>query len=267
MKTRLGTMDEYVVKEMQRDPYHVRGIVKDGDVVLDCGANIGAFASFVLSIAPNAKLICVEPMPSNAEACRVNLAKEQNCVVLQAAIMGTAGTITLQDFGDEQSACHSVMDYGVKGLKQIAVPAVTLDDIMSGQHIGLVQLLKLDVQGAEFDIFKHCSRETIDRMAYISMEIHPCIVGEHGFAGHLQGCEQKVRALLKTLSQTHFLVHGDPRHDRLSVVQWKNRRLATYQERLRSSCRLSCRFLWQKCGFKRLVPGVLAERMRGILSS
>ena len=103
MKTRPGTMDRDIVDEMENDPYLARNHVKNRDIVLDCGANIGSFAKFVLSFAPQAKVICIEPMPSNIEICRENLKDEPSCVVMCAALMGDPGTVAMYDFGPTAS--------------------------------------------------------------------------------------------------------------------------------------------------------------------
>jgi len=73
IQIRPGTMDADVVSEMRRDEYHVADYVRDGDLVIDVGAYIGAFALHVKQICPGARVLCLEPMPSNFAALQENM--------------------------------------------------------------------------------------------------------------------------------------------------------------------------------------------------
>jgi predicted RNA methylase len=76
VQIRRGTMDADIAAEMERDDYLVSRFVRDGDVVVDIGAYNGSFAAFVKRHAPAARLVSVEPMPSNFEALRANVGSD-----------------------------------------------------------------------------------------------------------------------------------------------------------------------------------------------
>lgn len=219
MKIRPGTMDQSIVDEMNRDIYFARGRINNGDIGLDCGANIGAFAKFILSFAPEAKVICIEPIASNVELCRENLKDEPSCTVINAALMGSNGVCCIYDFGPRSSACHSIFDLGIKGAQAIHVPAIIFQKVMEWNHLSKIDFLKLDVQGAEFEIIPNTPVFILDKINYISMEIHSGISNDVGWLGFIPDYQRKIPEVVNHLSKTHILLQ------RCGNVQlWKNKR-------------------------------------------
>lgn len=228
---RPGTMDADIVREMQKDPYHSWSLVKEGDFVVDCGANIGAFSYLLLQHQSDVRIICIEPVPSNVSCLKQNLQGYRQCRVVEAALMGRSGTIEMYDFGPDASACHSVIAMDVKGRAAISVPAVTLDDIMRSERRERIDFLKLDVQGAEYDIFHEIPTETVAKVRHLAMELHESIAKTGQVLGYVPGFLRKTYGLTGRLHKTHILVSGVPGKD--SVLIWKNRREATCAERIK----------------------------------
>ena len=269
INVRPGTMDQAIIDQMRSDPYGVRHIVKNGDVVVDGGANIGAFAAFVLMYAPRANLVCVEPLARNVELCRENLRKETTCVVHHAALMGKPGTVVLNDYGDDASACHSVLDYGAEESGKEEVSAITLEEIMTGQNIDRIDILKLDVQGAEFEIVELTPIRVLKRIGFITMEVHPSIFGPSGEIGRIANSSSMVQDLVRKLSKTHVLINGYPDSDSLATLSWKNRQEAAVLEKLISTLRLHAislsLFAWQRLGLRYIISPRFRKIVRRML--
>ena len=67
---------------------------------------------------------------------------------------------------------HSLYPLGKDG-GQIAVQVITLAEVMSQHGIDRINFLKLDCEGAEFNILLNASDAILARIDKISMEVHP----------------------------------------------------------------------------------------------
>lgn len=172
-KVRPRTMDADVIAEMQRDPYRVRELVRDGDVVLDVGGYVGAFALYVKTQYPRSRVISLEPMPGNFSALTENVRGEVK--VEQMALVGRPRPVTVCDSGSDPSACHSIYRLGLEHAKPIEVPGETLEILLRRHGLERLQFLKPDCQGADFEILPSTPHKVLDRINYICMEVHRSI--------------------------------------------------------------------------------------------
>jgi FkbM family methyltransferase len=142
-------------------------------LVIDAGANIGAFTLFTLINAPHAHVIAVEPAPDTCERMRRTLDAHgftNRCTIMQAALAAESGTTTISLGGPSQTRRT--------GQGGVEVPTVTLDSLLAGKT---ADLLKLDVQGAEYAALPAASPDTLSRIRRIEMEYHPWGNPEHLF--------------------------------------------------------------------------------------
>ena len=58
--------------------YKVKEIIKEKDVVLDIGANLGYFAKSFSRLASNGKVICIEPLPQYFDVLHYFLGAKSN---------------------------------------------------------------------------------------------------------------------------------------------------------------------------------------------
>ncbi len=160
-----------------RRDYLQHGIhVKSGDTVLDVGANIGAFTVVAArQVGPAGRVIAMEPC---SETCRrlehnVKLNGLHNVTVLQCAVGGSCGEMRLSVA--EKSAYASLYT-GCDGRQATAMSEAvrvrTLDDVMESLKVDHVSLLKLDCEGAEYDILAALHPAAASRIDQVSMEVH-----------------------------------------------------------------------------------------------
>ena len=124
--------------------------VHKGDIVLDCGANVGTFARFALD-AGAGKVIAIEPAPDNLECLRRNFKPEieQGRLVIYAK-----GVWDKEDFLDflidpENQAADSFVIHR-EGAKAMArVPLTTIDNLVNELKLDRVDFIKMDIEGAE----------------------------------------------------------------------------------------------------------------------
>jgi FkbM family methyltransferase len=114
------------------------------------------------------RIIAVEMHPRTFRRLRFNIEANFDCELslINAAVAGRDGSITLRvgpgGTGD------SILK--VSGGTQISVPAITLDRLIDRSSIDLV---KLDIEGAEFEVFNSETYRSIRLCRYLIAEIHP----------------------------------------------------------------------------------------------
>lgn len=148
--------------EQDRDIYTLGDIhVKQGDVVLDCGANIGVYTRKALDQGA-AKVISIEPAPENIECLRRNFPKEiadGRVVIYPKGVWDKDDTLTFHVDPENSAADSFVIER--KGAKDVIhIPVTTIDKLTAELQLDKVTFIKMDIEGAEVRAL-HGGRETI----------------------------------------------------------------------------------------------------------
>jgi FkbM family methyltransferase len=170
----IDTLAETLV-EQQNDVYEGAVGMRAGDVVLDCGANVGAYTRHALD--KGAKLVvAIEMAPESLECLRRNLAREVaggRVIIYPKGVWNKEDELQLST-GDEWASTASsvVLDRGKRGPK---VPLTTIDNLVAELQLSSVDFIKMDIEGAEMQALEG-ARDTVrrfhPRMA-ISVEHRP----------------------------------------------------------------------------------------------
>lgn len=143
--------------------------------VLDLGANNGGFPLLLQSAGIILKkVVSVELNPKTFMRLHFNLRRNLSCqvIALNAAICGANGLLkvslgagSVADNIYEVAESDDADSYTVEGL--------TVDEIWQRHFFGeTVDLCKLDVEGAEFDVFLNSAHQSLRNCRYLIMEIH-----------------------------------------------------------------------------------------------
>jgi FkbM family methyltransferase len=168
---RPGTTDLSTINDAAiNNPYLGSGILKlpTDAVVIDVGANIGDLSIQVAALCPAGQVYAVEPLAENASMIVVNkmLNGLSNIEVLQVALGSHDGEIEMNLAGNASSAY-----WGIEGSKTEKVRLTSLPELMREHGIEAVDLLKLDCEGAEWDILPSCV-DVFSKVRQICMEFH-----------------------------------------------------------------------------------------------
>ncbi len=153
-------------------------VISEKLVVLDIGANGGGFPLRLhLDGYSIQQLTCVEMNPNTFARLQLNLFRNlalEPCLI-NGAIYGekTSLKITLGRGSTGDSIVVNGKSKG--GLKEIerTVPAQTFDDIYTtGFGDNMVDICKMDVEGAEYDVFFNTGHECLKKCRYLLIEIH-----------------------------------------------------------------------------------------------
>lgn len=142
----------------------IPGLIQPDGVALDCGANNGAFAAW-LSQNTRAVVYGFEPDHRLFEA----LPHLERVKFLPYAVAAKKGSISL-NLGS--SRCSSVRYVERENQAKVNVPAVQLEQFCREQAIESIELIKLDIEGAEIPVLLSASEEFLLKVKQITVEFH-----------------------------------------------------------------------------------------------
>lgn len=138
------------------------------DTVIDIGGHIGSFSALASSRADEGKVLTFEPDPENFSQLTKNLYSYQNARAFQKAVAGDRGSLTL--YKDSLNSAENSLFK--KGGRAITVPTLTLRDIFEEHDILKCNFLKIDCEGAEYDILYATPSAFLERIERIVLEAH-----------------------------------------------------------------------------------------------
>jgi FkbM family methyltransferase len=154
----------------------VQRLMPRGGTFIDIGGNKGDFALLAAKIAgAGSRVICVEPEPTNASWIRKSVAlNNYNIEVHEMALSDGKGDAVLH-LG-KMSGFHTILD-GVPNHEQVGAVTVklqTLDALLSERGIDRVDLIKIDVEGAEMKVLRGAT-QTLSRNQNLTLllDVHP----------------------------------------------------------------------------------------------
>ena len=191
---RHGASDVRVIRQifLKEEYRELRGEKNMGRII-DCGANIGCSAVYFLSKYPDAELIAVEPDEDNFRLLRKNLEPfGERARVLQAAVWPRNQRLRINrgHFGDGKEWSYQVRVCGDD--EQADVTALSLETILNQFNWQQVDLLKIDVEGAELELFTSGYVPWLSRARNLAIELHDpdC---EQIFLGAMAGYDYQVQ--------------------------------------------------------------------------
>ena len=182
---------------------------KEGDVVIDIGAHIGRYTIIgAKRVGANGKVVAIEANPSNFEMLNRNIKLNQltNIISLNNAVYSKETKIKLYLPGEElgHTIYNTVMSDRAKNEdKFVEVSANTLDYFLQLKGITDVNWIKIDVEGAEFEVLKGATN-VLSKSKDIALliEIH-----------NLSGGTNLYRPILEFLRLYNFKIEFEKSHD------------------------------------------------------
>lgn len=144
------------------------------EVIIDAGANIGMSSIYFANKYPNAKIIALEPENSNFDLLEENTLPYKNIKSLKSALWSSCGYMSLVDPGLGNWG-FMTKDRNTSNIDQAklcdTVISLTVNQIMQDQQIDKIDILKIDIEGAEKEVFSNTSL-WLDKVDMIIIELH-----------------------------------------------------------------------------------------------
>ena len=162
--------DVGVVDEVFGQRVYEVDLVRPPATIIDVGSHVGASVLFFARRYPDATIVAIEADPGNFRKLRRNVGHLANVRLVPAAAAAEPGSVTLFASGGVDS-WKSSMRRSTSWQTPITVEAVALDNVLDWDTIGRPVLVKIDIEGGEYDALRGFSR-LVDVSAVVG-EVHP----------------------------------------------------------------------------------------------
>lgn len=191
-------LDPFIYDEMFN--WNVYGLNENeikGQNILDVGGHFGSFSNVCNDLGAK-RIIAVEANPLNYLKYIKYTQSIPNLKCINAAVTSKYGDlVTINDHGGESMI----------GKGNMTVATVTLKDVVDMFPAGEDIFLKMDIEGAEYDVLYSTPHETLRRFNIISMEMHEFKDSSNKFAD-LDSFIMK-QGFVKIMHGTFFTEHAD----------------------------------------------------------
>jgi FkbM family methyltransferase len=150
--------------------YNPKGFeIKEKDIVIDIGAHIGIFSLFAARQARKGKVLAYEPSSQNFSLLQRNikLNKANNVIAYRSAVSKHNNKIRL--YLSDYAVLFNIFD---RSLEYEEVQSTTLVNIFKRNNLARCNFLKIDCEGAEYEILMTTSSLTLKKIDKIVFEYH-----------------------------------------------------------------------------------------------
>lgn len=122
------------------------------EIIFDGGANVGNYAHLVNIYCPASKVYCFEPVKETYNKLKINLKSNVNNITINKGLYNENCTKTINIFPcDEHASIYDINSTLQTSTGSVDIELVKGDDFMQDHNIKNLFLLKLDLEGAEYD--------------------------------------------------------------------------------------------------------------------
>lgn len=139
-----GTFEPRVLSYLKR-------CVGNGGTIIDVGANIGIYTlEGSLAVGRTGRVISIEALPAHIAAFKENIKLNgiNNVSLIESAVGNSTGFVTL--IRPRGGNLGSFTVGSVEGEEAYRVPLGRIDDLLKGQEINSIDLIKMDIEGSEY---------------------------------------------------------------------------------------------------------------------
>jgi FkbM family methyltransferase len=174
---RLNTSDVDTYQQVFLDAEYAFDMCQPPELIVDAGANIGLASIYFATQYPKARIVAIEPEDSNFELLVRNTKPYPLIVPIQAALWRDDTPLSLIDPGLGKWGFQTRSKGAENGAPVVQrVAALTVDQVMRMQATDFIDILKMDIEGAEREVFQDASR-WIDRVGVLIVELHERLRG------------------------------------------------------------------------------------------
>jgi FkbM family methyltransferase len=166
---RQGTSDRQVFREIFLFRAYAFTIKKIPKVIVDGGANVGLSSIYFANRFREATILAVEPEATNLEVLKKNVQHYPQIKIVESALWNADTFLRIKNKGENKWA-FSVEECTVK--EPGAFVGISVKTLMNKNGIQKIDLLKLDIESAEKELFEGRTDEWIPKVGQIVIELH-----------------------------------------------------------------------------------------------
>jgi FkbM family methyltransferase len=176
---RVGSSDFYNYQMIFEQREYELPYPENVETIVDAGAYIGLSALYYHQRYPKARIISLEPDLANFSVLTRNVAHIPNITPLNMALWSEDTKLCMDDPGLDEWALRTSPSANDS---QNLVSAISLDSLIRAHRIKQVDILKVDIESAEKEVFADPSA-WVERVRSVAIELHD---------RYLEGCTEVV---------------------------------------------------------------------------
>lgn len=165
---RKGTKDKDIFRHIILDEEYNFKLDFDPKVIIDAGAYTGFSSIYFSTKYKNAKVISIEADGSNYEILLKNISSSyKNIVPINRALWHRSGKLGIHNKNIDHCSVTVGEEEG-----DYWIDAISLSDVIRDYELSVIDILKMDIEGAEKEIFEHNSDLWLGLVKVLIIEIH-----------------------------------------------------------------------------------------------
>lgn len=177
-------LDHKVINETwEENVYRIHdGDFNESNIFVDIGANIGSVSLFVDNFNKNRKddnkikVFAIEPEPNNLSLLKENVSNNfaQEITIINNAIWHEEKVVSISNKGGNSNILN------LEDEEKSMVSAITMERLFLLYDIGEVDVMKIDIEGAEFDLIINTPSEVLSKIKKMVLEFDKSFDGSFG---------------------------------------------------------------------------------------
>lgn len=139
------------------------------EVIVDCGANIGLASVFFKNRYPDARIIAIEPDKNNFKVLEENIKPYKNISCLNKGIWNRHTNLLVKDPG---LGNYGFMVEETYEESDNTIEAISIDKILQDYKLNQIDILKIDIEGSEKEMFASNYEHWLPKVKVIIIELH-----------------------------------------------------------------------------------------------
>lgn len=167
---RMDTSDPYVFRQIfQFREYEMPNLPFCPKLIIDGGANVGYASIWFSNIYPEAKIIAIEPDQSNFEVLKHNTAPYRQVELINSGLWDKNTFLNVKDIGLGK---WGLIVEETNEPNPNSFKAITIESILENSEFDEIDILKIDIEGAEKELFSFGYEKWLDKVKIIIIELH-----------------------------------------------------------------------------------------------
>ncbi len=191
IQLRPGTADASTLEKIFVWKQYDISLPMNTKTILDCGANIGLAAIWFAQACPKAKILAIEPEGQNYSLLEQNCLPYANIRTIRAAIWNRNCELFLSS---PESRVDSYQYKEASNGTSNSVRGYDLSTIMANHNVDIIDVLKIDIEGAEAAVFSDNYLNWLAKSRMLIIEIHG------------SEARDRVESAIATMKWRHFKV-------------------------------------------------------------
>ncbi len=201
---RAGTSDDLIFHNIFAfEEYLLKYVHFSPQTIIDCGANIGLFSVYMKNKYPHSKIIAVEPDADNFKMLTKNTEKFAGVKLYNNGIWSSASKLKVYDKfeGGKWALVVEPIKEDIVPKDVLVIESVSISQIFEENNIEVLDILKIDIETSEKEIFSKSFESWIGKVKVFVIEFHDWL--EKGTASPF------FKAITKNIEEFSFYIRGE----------------------------------------------------------